>query len=641
MSQKAETTQLLQLEEGAGNGWPVQQPAENPTKLFCCPWIFCVPIPAVVLYFVANLGIYVVAALMVGAGIMCCLPACCTYVWLWFWRCWPGFWSVDLYEKLLYVMHLPIKARTQPKPVGPECMPVSGLAPKEVLPKGFLDYALNLRVPFSSADEFGLADSNKVQGFVERSLTHLPQSEHFETFGPNENPVEFVMNQLSALYPPVYQEWPDKLSDTALVRFCLHGLAAHRLEKETRDGQKFWVVRTNALSGLPVRDGFERYGGDVYFDQSWKPVMILDNGIGPLREDGVQKTVTTRPGDPEWERAKFRFRSSLFTLVTLVDHLYDIHLQKANLFVTALREQMSADHPIRRLMAPFTYKTISVNDNAFHNLITTNGMAPRCFAFTEQGFNLALAAAPSLILNGMEVPAEEGGPILFRSEYVAHLKKKGIDTTFWRQVAQLYEIFHRFVLGYLECYYPRKEDLVNDAEMHAMARQYFFQLETVPPNMLGAGGNHILGNLSPSVEESYSFYAKWLAQIMFWVTAGHEQAGGVEVYAQDASWTAFRWVPGAAVGTKQAATATALLMSFTNLPMPQLLGGDFTHLFPTPPAACAGSNPKAVFQRFQDELHSMADECDAYNAASASRKFPENFPMYVNNPRVLEVSVSL
>lgn len=29
------------------------------------------------------------------------------------------------------------------------------------------------------------------------------------------------------------------------------------------------------------------------------------------------------------ERAKFRFRSSLFILVTLVDHLYDIHLQRA------------------------------------------------------------------------------------------------------------------------------------------------------------------------------------------------------------------------------------------------------------------------------------------------------------------------
>lgn len=45
----------------------------------------------------------------------------------------------------------------------------------------------------------------------------------------------------------------------------------------------------------------------------------------------------------------------------------------ANLFVTALREQMNVDHPIRRFMAPFTYRTIGVNDNAFHNLIRKGG----------------------------------------------------------------------------------------------------------------------------------------------------------------------------------------------------------------------------------------------------------------------------
>ena len=45
----------------------------------------------------------------------------------------------------------------------------------------------------------------------------------------------------------------------------------------------------------------------------------------------------------------------------------------ANLFVTALREKMSSDHPIRRFMSPFTYRTLGVNDNAFHNLIAKGG----------------------------------------------------------------------------------------------------------------------------------------------------------------------------------------------------------------------------------------------------------------------------
>lgn len=52
---------------------------------------------------------------------------------------------------------------------------------------------------------------------------------------------------------------------------------------------------------------------------------------------------------------------------------YDVHLQHANLFVTALRENMGQDHPVRRFMAPFMYRTIGVNDNAFHNLLRKNG----------------------------------------------------------------------------------------------------------------------------------------------------------------------------------------------------------------------------------------------------------------------------
>ena len=80
-------------------------------------------------------------------------------------------------------------------------MPVSGLRPREQLQKGLLDYALFLQVPYGSADEFELSSETA----IEQSLTFLPQSEHLETFGPDENPVEFVMNQLSSIYPPIYQ----------------------------------------------------------------------------------------------------------------------------------------------------------------------------------------------------------------------------------------------------------------------------------------------------------------------------------------------------------------------------------------------------------------------------------------------------
>ena len=188
-----------------------------------------------------------------------------------------------------------------------------------------------------------------------------------------------------------------------------------------------------------------------------------------------------------------------------------------------------------------------------------------------------------------------------------------------------------------------------------MPRQYFHQLESASASHLGQKV-YKLDIDAMTLEERYMlpgsglsairlpkvtvrFYAKWMAQIMMYVTAIHEQVGAVEasrqpmqsreeafssgaakVYAQDVSWTAFRWPKGKMCGTKQTATASALLMSFTNMPMPKLLGPcfmrracrkargamgfatllrlmgqDWSHIFPTP----ATGSPKEVFRKFQ------------------------------------------
>ena len=72
----------------------------------------------------------------------------------------------------------------------------------------------------------------------------------------------------------------------------------------------------------------------------------------------------------------------------------------------------------------------------------------------------------------------------------------------------------------------------------------------------------------------------------------------------------------------------------------RLLGEDWSHLFP-PASIASGGNAKDCFKKFQSDLETMAAKCDAYNAAADSRSFPDCYPMYVNNPRVLETSVSV
>lgn len=637
--------------------------------LKCCPWYLICAVPMGAVCYVFGFVLLVLVALLLVTIYVCCgYLACAIRMYLSSWRHSPWDFRSSLYVQATYLTYQFVLLNRQRPTSGPECMPLSMLKEKKQLETNPIHYATNIKVPRNTDEEFKnnkIAANSFVQWLEENLSALIPLEDDFKAFEPGQNPVEYVMRQLGSVFPDTYQVWEDKKSDIALGRFCLHGLGAHRIQVEQIDGVRHFVVRANMLSMIPVRKGYERYGGDCYFDESWRPVKIVDSGLGPLRDDGTNESVTVRPGDPEWERTKFRFRSSLSVLVTLVDHLYGVHLQASNIFVTALREQLSPNHPIRRFMTPFTYQTISVNDNARNNLAQIDSMGPRCFAFTDAGFRMAFAAAPKLLMSGLEVPKEEGGPILDRMSYVQYLKGKGIDTEYYRQSQELCRIFLTFISDYMAYYYPTSFDVVADYELMAFLRQYVYQLEVLTLEQLPtaamphelkseclkgmecfkkhveSGEDHT--QLTPeSAEAMYQFFLIIFVEFMFVVTAGHEQVGAVGTYVQDVSFCAFRWTPGAMMGTMQTATNQALLMSFTSTPMPKLLGTDWSHLFPSSYHRTEGAkHPVASFRAFQEQLQAMSEKCDAYDAAVTERSYPENFPMYVINPKYLETSISV
>merc|ERR1719188_833101 len=143
-----------------------------------------------------------------------------------------------------------------------------------------------------------------------------------------------------------------------------------------------------------------------------------------------------------------------------------------------------------------------------------------------------------------------------------------------------------------------------------MMRQFTFQLE-----LAGPVKQHLNPGTIPahSVEQAYGRMVDVLASFIFLVTSGHEQVGAVEAYVQDVSFCAFKWVPGALVGTRQTATAQTLLMSFTSTPMPKLLGSDWSFLFPAKRGGeiPGRTTPNEAFATFQQELLQFSNYCDA------------------------------
>jgi len=559
-------------------------------------------------------------------------------------------------------------------------MPVEKMLEKMTLEKYWVPYALNIRVPKDQHEEFREPEKNesrkrRFQVFFEENLSRLPMRDNLDCFKERENPVKYVMDRLEPIFPKSYQVWEDKLSDEALTRFCLHGLGAHRVQVEKQDGKTFYVVRANALAGLPVREGFAHYGGDAYFDEHWQPVKIVDDGwnadTSHARNGQPVKPVVTEPRDQRWAEAKFRFRSSMAVLVTLVDHLYAIHLEAANILVTAMREQLSPAHPMRRFLTPFTYQTITVNDNACNNLVNVKSMSPRLFAFTEPGLAMAFNAAGSLVRGGFECSP----PILDRVKYAEHLSNQGIATPFWQDAKDYWIVLKRYVWRYLAYYYAKPADLFVDKEFRAFLQQIEHHYKNV--TSIAAMGTNIpkksLVSSAPNddnYEERYRGVVDLITFFIYLVTAGHEHVGSIEAYVQDPTFCAFKWIPGHMCATKQTAIEQALLMSFTSLPMPPLLGSkrkgsdckgrdcDWTHLFVLDPEKNKRVSvsetwlpfdskyervmgPRESFEAFQQDLSDLEEQLSKEEKEVQKKKHPWNYPVYVFNPSRLEISVAV
>jgi hypothetical protein len=159
------------------------------------------------------------------------------------------------------------------------------------------------------------------------------------------------------------------------------------------------------MAMLEVEVGYAPYGGDVYFDRDWKPVMIKDLGLA--KEQASQKgldpakvfePVIIKPGDRLWDYAKFRFRSTLFVLVTFADHLWDVHLVASNIGCTSCRESLDPGHPMRRFLSPFFFNTIVINQMAMGALIGPGGLLNNCMALTPRAYKILWASAEKFVI---------------------------------------------------------------------------------------------------------------------------------------------------------------------------------------------------------------------------------------------------
>lgn len=401
-----------------------------------------------------------------------------------------------------------------------------------------------------------------------------------------------------------YHYWREMRSDAAMSRLAFAGLGALRLMPYTHKnshpaalaGAK-WQHDLRFLSKYEVRAGFEHYGARAIFDADQRPAAIF----------WCEKGEWILPKDPRWEHAKWSWRCSLMVGTTVVDHLVGVHWMIANYVTTAARLHLPPTHPLRLLLKPFTWRTVTINAGACETLCPERGFVHRASALTYDSLTQAFGDAVS-VMQFHTVP-----------ELVARKGAEGMGDRFpWATDAlKLYKVIRAFVVEYAHAY-ATDEELMDD--VHIVG--FWNHLNTAPATMKFPG-------------RSPEAIVDVIAQFIWSVTGLHEAVGTVHEYVLDPTFMGTKIRPGKEMADVQASMQYLLIMALTGLGMPRLMDiGDASGVFD------ADYRGRTAFMNFFNALKALSLEIDEANARRL--KDPERpWPCDTFNPKNLETGVSI
>jgi hypothetical protein len=404
------------------------------------------------------------------------------------------------------------------------------------------------------------------------------------------------------LEPLLLTPWDDGMSsDEMISRYAFAGLGAHRMEAVDPSWNPFSDDYNIAfkndwdwLHDFEVRDGFEHYGAIAYFTRRADLLKIYwSHG---------HRNVSR--GDPDWEHAKWTFKCSVIAGSTLKDHLVGVHFMTANLLATNTAVHLSADHPVRRLLKPHTYGTVTINMGATTTLATEFSLLHRASAFTwdeiERAFNALVSMCP---LTDARDQMTQSGMINVPPEIYP----------FGQDLRDFHRVVSKFVTGYLDVYYPDNNAVLSDKDLTE-----FWQ------------GLRSVQGLGLDADLSKEELRRTLIAMIISVTGMHNQVGNVADYLIDPRYASPKIRPHREVADVQAAFQGLAIGLMTANLQPKLIN-NFTHL------VLPGEKSKqatALFEDFQTDLRKLAAAIDKRNKV---RRFPCNS----FNPKYMVSSVSI
>jgi len=279
------------------------------------------------------------------------------------------------------------------------------------------------------------------------------------------------------------------------------------------------------------------------------------------------------------------WRSTLLATVLLADHLQTVHFDVACTLADAARSTLRPDHPVRRLLTPFTFRAIFACQKAMHAMLGNDQMLHRASSLTsvDNFTELTTGNRLSFACLSNEYACGDMPDLLKNAPY--YTDGRLIYDALRTLVTDFFDLYSNDLCG-------RASGAVTDRDLKRFAEKMSYPLEC---NQL----------------------ADSLTEAIFTVTAWHRHVSAIGDYYSDPDLASMSWNEATKDTFPQPQRHAILSMVVALMSEPQLkLNGDFTHVFA---GIHEAERAKTIWQRFRVQLDKAEDAISRRNLGRRRR----------------------
>ena len=396
-------------------------------------------------------------------------------------------------------------------------------------------------------------------------------------------------------------------SDDSISQLAFSGVMSMWMKDDMESGNNKagFMCDYSTMTELKSRPGFRTLGVKAYFDCNKTLIRIHD-----CDKQRDYNPDPTRDYNPGWEHAKMLLKISAGQWNTASDHLLGVHMIATNSVINAAVQSLSLKHPIRRLIQPFSFRSVFVNNRSMDTLLSDGSLVIHACGYTREEFM-------KLLEKGFERCEMWGTPAERISNAGPNIQKLTDEGKFpyGSHSIKLYKCFEEFVGNIIGHDYDSDEKVKEDLELQEFAKYLHDQL---------VGTKFI----PPKSYTSKSDVIKVISTFIFNATGMHEYVGTVSEYINTPKKLGFRLREGATTTDFQSWLIGMLLFTVTTVPMPKLLS-DFDECY-------TQTHEREEWTKCVDRLKDLSAEIEKENQDVLDWKTFRSF-----DPKFLECSVNV